>query len=142
MHRQALGDDLRHRQPRRQAAERVLEDDLHVGAQLPQALGLSSSARSTPGEPDAALRLHQAQQRIAHGGFAGAALADQPDGLALMHHDIDAVDGADMADRPAQHAAADREMHAHIGTLDQRGGVVVASGSGWPRGSAASSIRV
>ena len=120
VHGQALGDDLRHRHPRRQAAERILEDDLHIRAQSPQPL-LVEFGQVRAVETDIAVRRHQPQQRIAHGGFAGAAFADQSDGLALMNHHIDAIDRTDVPHGAAQHAAPDREVHAHIGSVDQRG---------------------
>ncbi len=60
MHRQALGDDLGDRQAGRQAAERVLEDDLHVGAQ-PAQIQVVQFRQVLAAEPDAALRLHQPQ---------------------------------------------------------------------------------
>ena len=77
MHRQPFGDDLAHRHPRRQAAERVLEDDLHVARAAAAALRLSSVGEVGAVEADAALGCSSRSSAIAHGGFAGAAFADQ-----------------------------------------------------------------
>jgi hypothetical protein len=48
MHAQPLGDDLGRRHPRRQAAERVLEHDLHVAAQPRSDDPASASIRLLP----------------------------------------------------------------------------------------------
>ena len=60
---------------------------------------------------DAALAPDQAQERQAERGLAGAALADHADRLTASHIEVDAVDRLDVADRAAQQAALDREMH-------------------------------
>ena len=85
--------------------------------------------------------LDQAQQREAERGLAGAALADHADRLAAAHPDVDAVDRLDVADRPAQQAALDREVHLDVlGRHHDRG--VGRPASGLPLGSAASRCRV
>ena len=65
----------------------------------------------------------QAEQRVAHGGLAGAALANEADGLAGLDRDGDAVDGADMGDGAAEQAAADGEVDADVGGLAEGGGI-------------------
>ena len=51
---------------------------------------------------------------IAERRLAGAALADDADRLALAHRERDAVHRLDVVDGAAQHAALDREPHAHV----------------------------
>ena len=122
MHSQPLGDDLAHRKARRQAAEWVLEDDLHVGAQMAQGRAIQPG-QVLAGKGNAAFRGLQLEQCETHGGLAGAAFADQADGLALAHRHRDAVDCLHVGHRPAQDAAADGKMDPDVVALHQHGSV-------------------
>ena len=61
----------------------------------------------------------QPQRRQRHRRLAGAGFADQPHRLAFAHRERYAVHRAHMTDGPAQHAAADGEMHLHVIGLQQ-----------------------
>ena len=140
--RQALGHDLAHGQARAEAAERVLEDDLHLAAQRAQ---LAASDRPwTGGRRTAigALAGDEAQQRQAERGLARAALADEAERLAGAQLERHAVDRLDVADGAAEQAALDRKLdlqvvggHEHRCASDRRRRLR-------PSGSAASRWRV
>src|SRR5262249_24596001 len=57
----------------------------------------------------AAGRIDGAQDAARGGGLAAARFAHQPQGLALVQGEIDAVDGADMAGDALEEALGDRE---------------------------------
>ena len=89
---QDLRQRLAHRKARVERRVRVLEDHLHVAAQILQ-LAAARAREVSPHEPDAAvLRLVQAQQRAAERGLATAALADQTERLVPPDGEADAVD--------------------------------------------------
>jgi len=113
VHLQPLFDDLRDREPRREARKRVLKDHLHLAPQWPQ-LALAECRDIVLSKADMPSRLGQPQQCEAECRFARAALADDAEGCALAHRKRDAVDRLDVAPDPAQHAAADREPHPEV----------------------------
>jgi len=121
---QPLADDLRDRQPRRQARIRVLKDDLHLAAERPQP-ALSFMRDVAALEADAALGIEEAQQRKPQGRLARAAFADHPEGRAGTHLKRDAVYRLHVALDPAEQATADREPDLDLVPFDQhrRGGV-------------------
>ena len=66
--------------------------------------------------------VEQPQQHAAERRLARARLADEPDGLAGLDREVDAVDRAHVADGAPQHAALDREVLRDAGA--SRSGVV------------------
>ena len=65
-------------------------------------------------EADAALAVLQAQHRKSHGGLPEPLSPTSPTVSPARTDKRHAIDRPHRADHPAQHAAADREMHAHI----------------------------
>ena len=118
MHLEPLLDDLRHRQPRRQARERILEHDLHLAPQRPHG-ALADAVEPAAVEADRAVAADEAQQREAERGLARAAFADDAEGLAPGEAEVDAIHRLDVAGDAAQQAAADREPHFEVVRLDQ-----------------------
>src|SRR5262249_26157535 len=100
---QPLADDVADRHARAQRAVRVLEDDLHVGAERPHLLKAVLLDRFAE-EDDPSLGRDQPHQREAERRLAGAGFADDAERLALAHRDVDAVDRLDVADRAAEEA--------------------------------------
>ena len=87
-------------------------------------------------EQDGARRGQEPQQRQAERGLARAALADDAQRLALAHGEADAVDRLDVADRPPQQAALDREVDLDVPPLRPRPARRGSAGGGAPLGSA------
>src|SRR3546814_3713403 len=81
----------------------VLEDDLHLAPQRPHRPG-AETLDVTPLEDDVAGAALEAKQRHAERRLTGAGFADHADRLALAHRQADAVDGADVVDRPPEDA--------------------------------------
>ena len=77
MHPQALLDDALHREARRQAAERILKDDLQVAAFGHQGTAFAL-VQGPATELDGALGPNQAQQPKAKRRFAGPRLPHHP----------------------------------------------------------------
>src|SRR5262249_19673003 len=100
VHLEALGDDLTDREARREGAERILEDDLHLPAQRPH-LARTQALESRAVELDAPLALDEAQQGKPQRRLAGAALADDADRVPLAHRQRNAVDRLHMVDDAA-----------------------------------------
>ena len=105
VHLEALFDDLGNRQPRAQAAERVLEDDLHFPPQRAQGARLQPLDEGFA-EMNGAARGDEAQQRQTQGGLAGAGFTDHPDRLAGLHVEGQAVHRLDVIDGATQQAGA------------------------------------
>ena len=53
------------------------------------------------------------------GGLAAAGLAHEPEGLALLELEVDAVDGVDVALLAAQEAAPEGEVHLEVLDVEQ-----------------------
>ena len=109
-------DDLPARIERRAG---VLIDVLKILGDLP-ALALGQPADLTAQEADLAGRRRiDAHHRLAEGGFAAAALADEPEALAARDAEADAVDRHDPRRRGAAEdpALAQREALAHADAL-------------------------
>ena len=113
--------DAPDRVPRVERGERVLEDHLHAPAQRPQ-LRLAERRDVLPVELDApGGRLVQADDRPPDRRLPAARLADEPERLAALDRQRDAVDGLDVADVPVEHdPALDREVDLEIVDLDER----------------------
>ncbi len=101
VNRESFADDLGNGHAWRERAEGILKDDLHLAPERTQ--------RRAPqpidwpaGETDRAIAFDQAQEGEAEGRLAGAALAYDAQGMALMEGEGDAVDGLDIVGDPAQ----------------------------------------
>ena len=101
-----LADDVADGHARVEAADRVLEDDLHVPAEPAQLLAavgeevLALVADLAAGGGD------QAEDRAADGRLAAAGFADEAERLARRDVEADAVDGLHVADGAREHALA------------------------------------
>src|SRR5205085_6529673 len=115
---QPLADDLRDRQPRRQARIGILKNHLHLAPQRTQP-PLRLLRDVTPPEADRALGIEQPQQRETQRRLARAALADDPQRRAGAHLERDAVDRLHIALDAAKDAAADRKPYLDVIALDQ-----------------------
>jgi hypothetical protein len=111
---QRLADDLQHRHSRVERRERVLKNDLHVA---PDRLQLAPRHRrqvhhlALVTEPDlAGSRLRGPEHHPTGGGLAAAGLAHQPERLALLDLETDAIDRLDVANGPAKQTTLDREV--------------------------------
>src|ERR1700749_921444 len=89
-------DDLRDREPRRQAGIRVLEDDLHLAPERPQ-LAAAKFVDAAAFENNLPLAVDEPQQRQAERRLARSRFADHTQRLALAQGQIDTVDGFYMA---------------------------------------------
>ena len=121
VHAQRLADHPPDRVARVQRGVRVLEDHLHPLPQRPQ-LALAHVRDVGAVEEDrAAGGLVQAQQRPADRRLAAARLADEPERLAALDRQRDAVDRLHVADVPVHDdPAPDREPDLEILDLDER----------------------
>ena len=89
---QTLGDDLPHLFAGVQAGHGVLEDHLHLGAQLPVLLGVQIAGNVHAVEQDLpGGGLVEPDHAAADGALAAAALTHQTVGLARVDHKIHAV---------------------------------------------------
>ena len=121
MHAQRLADHASDRVARVQRGVRILEDHLHPLAQRPQ-LAFAEVRDVRAVEDDlAAGRLVQAQEGAADRRLAAPGLADEPERLAALDPERDAVDGLHVADVAVHHdSAPDREPDAEVVDLDER----------------------
>ena len=115
---QTLLDDLRHRQSWAQRTERVLKHDLHFLAQRPdflepQPLQFLSLVLDRSG------RSHQPQNCQPQRRLAGPALADDPQRVALVQREINAVNGADVVNRAPEQSGLDRKVNPQVRCLQQ-----------------------
>ena len=113
--RQRLADDPPDRHARIERREWILEDHLHVGADLGellriQLLHLDLAELRIVERYLAGGRIIQANNRAAGGALAAAALADQAECFALLDEQIDTVDGLDLPDNPPEKATMNREV--------------------------------
>ncbi len=116
---QRLADDVPDAHARVERGIRVLEDDLHVAAQALH-LGARGAHDVDALEGDlAGGRLDQAQHAAPGGRLAAPALADEPQRLALVDVEGDAVDRVDVAGRALQHTALDGEVLLEVADLEQ-----------------------
>ena len=147
VHEQRLADDVAHGHAPVEARVGVLEDHLHAAPLLAQ--GAAGEMREVGARVEHApgRRADELQDGAARRALAAAALADQPERLALLDLEVDAVDRVDGAHLALEDdAAGDREVDAqvldrdqglvgrascgHLGAGDQR--VAVEAGAGAP----------
>ena len=112
-----LGDQVHHRHAGVQGGVRVLEDHLHVAARLHDLAALEPSqvdhlSVAAPEQDAARGRVESAQYQAPGGGLAAAALPDQPQGVARVEAEADAVDPPDRSRDPAQQPPPHREVLA------------------------------
>ena len=108
-----------------QRAVGVLKDHLDAAAQRDQFAAPEFGDIDPVIEDLAFGRLFEPQDAAAHRRLAAAAFADQPQGLAAVHREVDAVDRLDVADMAARdHPLGDREVHLEAAHLQQRRRVI------------------
>ena len=106
-----LADDLGDGKARGQAGERVLEDDLHLGAQVTQLLlGEVVDLLAVEEHVAACLVAGEAQDGASGGRLAAARLADQAHRGATLEVEGHAIDGLHVAHHAVHHAALDGEV--------------------------------
>ncbi len=88
----------------------VLEDDLQLAAPGPHLLAREAVDALAVDADLAGGRVDQLEDRLAGGRLAAAALADEPQGLALGDVEGDAVDRMDLPDGALQQPLLDREV--------------------------------
>ena len=127
VHVERLGHDVLDPQPGAERGVRVLENDLHVPAQLAHR-GAAQAEQVRPVERNVARGwLGQAQQHASGGRFAAARFAHQRQRLARRHVERHAVHRLDVADgAEPQRAARDREMLAQTTRQQERLGRAAA----------------
>ena len=110
---QRLCENIEHRQPRIQRGDRILEHHLQVAAQ--RAPGTPVQRRDVGAEhlDRTGLRRGQLQDLVQRRGLARAGFADDAERAALLQLEADAVDGAHLADLPAQHHALGQLVGLH-----------------------------
>ena len=136
---QSLAHDLADRQARVERRVGVLKDDLHLGAG-----GLELARPHREHIPAVELDLpprglDQPQQQATGRGFAAAAFAHQPEHLAPLDGERDAVDRLDLSDLTLEEPTVDREILDEVGDFQQRAHRAgrarpasgVAAGSAW-----------
>jgi hypothetical protein len=120
VHDQRLGDDLADRHARIERGVGVLENELHVAAQLAH-LGCRIRRQFAPLEPDGTvIGLDQPDDQPAGGGLAAAAFTDKAEGTAAPHRKVEAVDGAHPPPLAPEHAAANDEVLGQPLHIQQR----------------------
>ena len=106
-----LADDLADRHARAQRAKRVLEDDLHLRAQIVHLLVVEViDLLALKEHLTAGLLAGEPQDCAAGRGLAAAGLAHETHRRAAADVERDAVDGLDVAGRVAEEAALDGEV--------------------------------
>ncbi len=121
---QRIGDDLEDGHARVQRRVGILEDHADVA---PVRLEIAEVELRQVDRPAVPLVIEDlpaggvvgADDRAPGGRLAAARLADQAEGLALADEEVDPVHGLDMADRAAQEALLDREVHLEVLDLQQ-----------------------
>src|SRR5262249_28015591 len=106
VHLEPFLDDLADREARRKARERVLKDDLQRTAERPH-LSLAQSADRAAVIADGPLAFDETQECQAERRLAGAAFADDAQGLAAAQAEIDPIDRLHIAADATEEAAAD-----------------------------------
>src|SRR5207253_10074628 len=99
VHAQRLSDDLAHGHPRVEGRVRILEDDLHLPPNVAH-LAACELRDVLPVEDDPAVcGLHELDDRPAERRLPAAGLADEPERLAGLDRQMDALDGVHLPDR-------------------------------------------
>ena len=109
-----LADDVADGHARVERCVRVLEDDLHLAANVAQLPPRQVRDVTTVELDLARRRISQPDQRAREGRLATPGLADEPERLPGVDRQIDAVDGMDVPDRALHDPGADREMLVEV----------------------------
>ena len=120
-----LPDVVEQRHPRIERPERILEDHLDLGPEraqlLPGQLGqVHDGPLARPEEDLPARRRHGPEDAAGGRRLAAAALADEPEGLALADLEAHVVDGADLGHHPPREALPDGKELPQVLDLEQR----------------------
>jgi hypothetical protein len=118
VHIQPLGNDLPDRHARRQAAERVLEDDLQIRAQVAQRRRLQALDFAAQ-KQDRAVTGDQPQDGQRQRGLARTRFTDNPQGLTGAHRQGCGIHRLHMANCAPHQPALDRKPDAQIPGLQQ-----------------------
>src|SRR6266446_3535678 len=107
---QRLADDVADPEPRVERGVGVLKDDLELAPVGPHLMAAEAVDALALDADLARGRVEQFEDRLARGGLAAAALANQTQGLARGDVEGDAVDRVDLPDRALQQPLPDREV--------------------------------
>ena len=110
MNDEGLADDVADGHPRVERRVRILEDDLHLPADLAHLAALEARDVAAVEEDLARRGLRQLDQRARQGRLAAARLADEAERLSGLDGQVDAVDGVDLSDGALEDPGADREV--------------------------------
>src|SRR5882757_2758177 len=123
-----LGNHVTNPLARIEAAEGVLENDLHPPPNLPQLGGrhIVDALAVEVNFPGG--RFEETQDGPSYCRLAAPAFADKGQGLASADRERDAVDGIDITARAAEQAGSQRKMLLEIANLQQRPLLVHAAG--------------
>ena len=119
MDRQRLPDDVADRHARVERRVGVLEDDLHLFAQLADFLARELLHVAAFEENLAFGRRQKAQHDASRRRLARAGLAHEAQRFALPDRKVDAVDGAHVADVTRQNAGVNRKILVEVADLEQ-----------------------
>ncbi len=116
---QALGDALTHRAAGIERRERILEDDLHLLAQCLE-IGAFGVGEIGALEGDVAVGgIEEPDEQAPQRRLPAPRLADEADRLTFPDVEGHVVDGANVGDGAAEHAALDGEVLDEVSNLDE-----------------------
>ena len=117
---EAFADDLPDAHARIERRVRVLEDDLHLAAHLAHRRRVQRQ-QLAPLEGDAAAgRLDEPDKAAPERRLAATRFADQPNRLAVVNVETDAVDRLDLFAPVPEHPGPHREIFLQVADLEQR----------------------
>ena len=102
-----------------QGAERILKDDLHIAAELPQRRARAVGDVFAAKVNRAARRFVQAQQRAADRRFAAAAFADESQRFAGLDGERDVIHGVDVSHHALQQPLPHRKVLFQVADFQQ-----------------------
>ena len=122
VHFDRLADDVANGHAGIEAADGVLENDLHLPAQAAQRLALVGEEVLALVADLAGGGGNQAEDRSADGGFAAAGFADEAERFTRLDVEGDAVDGFHMSDRREKSPRRMGNQVLQIAHLQERAG--------------------
>jgi hypothetical protein len=132
MNDKGLGDYVFYAEAGVERGEGVLEDDLHVAAELAHLAARGGEQVATVEADAAGGGLDEAEDEASEGALAGAGFADQAEGFSGMNVEGDVVDGANFAAGfSAEGRLGVRENFGEVADFDQGHDAMVAAP--WPR---------
>src|SRR5258706_4862338 len=129
-----LTDDVADGHARVEAADGVLEDDLHVAAELAELFAFVAEEILPAIGDGAAGARDEAEDGAANGGFAAAGFTDKAERFAGRDVKGGTVHGFDVADGAREEAALDGEPGAKFAHLDEGraiGDLIAGVGADW-----------